>query len=612
MPLLLLFLAFLPFTEALSFSANITTTSGIILGVSVLPSGLTGISFFSFPGGGAQVISQAPSLSATFGNSSGRVGATALGLGGGQASVTPLCLGGCAASLSADGTSITVSGLAFFLPGAPSTAAFATETWTLSLLNASAVSWVVQRTYAQGGTLAVSRLALALKELGDTQPIHGPQVPSFRDADMFLNESSTGGFATGLDASDGGLFEYLSPTTNQAVRFSPSAAIFRFAGVSTSSPALFSHANVFGDGTTEFVSLGFEMSDPRAPPRPVKAGDAETLTLVLHQIASDFDPLAPLEEDPFPRIAFSHPNASLVLQVGTLAAVQFQHKGWLFGNNPGSSPCLHEMAWFPLIHGLFDAGSVALLAKELSFFARSGWQPQDYNNTVFQHAYFNHTSDLEAGAQWGLSQRYSSAGFYQCPWGPLQDENPMFFIAVYYTYLANGDLQWLASLRPALDTMRSYFEKRGLVLGSSGEPVVYRSPSSGLPDKGRHATNWYDVIEFGCYDAFIAVHAVWGLDCLSKLYEALGDAPASAAVGAIHQAAVADFNTMFWSEASSAYYDWVDSSGAPRKYFYVDIAFTAIIAKVANASQAEALLEHYDTRLADIESSLGVKAGNIW
>jgi hypothetical protein len=87
---------------------------------------------------------------------------------------------------------------------------------------------------------------------------------------------------------------------------------------------------------------------------------------------------------------------------------------------------------------------------------------------------------------------------------------------------------------------------------------------------------------------------------------------ASAAVGAIHQAAVADFNTMFWSEATSSYYDWVDSSGAPRNYFYVDIAFTAIIANVANATQASALLQHYDTRLADIESSLGVQAGNIW
>lgn len=132
---------------------------------------------------------------------------------------------------------------------------------------------------------------------------------------------------------------------------------------------------------------------------------------------------------------------------------------------------------------------MGLLAKELSFFARSGWQSQDYNNTVFEHAYFDHTSDLAAGAEWGLSQRYSAAGFYQCPWGPLQDENVMFPIAVFFTFLGTGDLDWLASMKPALDALTKYFAKRGLVLGG-GSPVVFKSPGSGLPDKGRHASNW--------------------------------------------------------------------------------------------------------------------------
>jgi hypothetical protein len=122
----------------------------------------------------------------------------------------------------------------------------------------------------------------------------------------------------------------------------------------------------------------------------------------------------------------------------------------------------------------------------------------------------------------------------------------------------------------------------------------------------------YDVIEFGNYDAFIAVHGVWALDCLAKMYGALGDAPAAATAAATHEAAVADFNAMFWSASDAAYYDWVDAAGASRLYFYVDIAFTAIIAGVANASQAAALLTHYDTRLAEIERTLNVKPGNIW
>ena len=285
-----------------------------------------------------------------------------------------------------------MSGLAFFLRGAPAPSSpFATEDWALEVVNATALRWSVQRTYRQGGALRVSRLALALAELGPVQPIHGPQVPSFRDAGMFLNETSTGGFETGLDGgSEGPMYEFLAPTTNQPVRFSPSAAIFRFAG-SASAPRtpLFSFANAFGDGTTHWLNMGFEFVDPRAGARAVTAGSTETLQLVVHQIATDFDPDAGVEEDPFPRIPFSHPNKTLELQIGTLAAVQFQHKGWVFGNNPGSSPCLHEMAWFPLIHGLFDADSVALLQKELTFFGTCGFQSQNYNNSQFQHAYSN-------------------------------------------------------------------------------------------------------------------------------------------------------------------------------------------------------------------------------
>jgi hypothetical protein len=446
------------------------------------------------------------------------------------------------------------------------------------------------------------------------QPILGPQVPSFRDAAMFLNETSTGGFATGLDSGAAGqMFEFLSPTASQPVRFSPSAAVFRFTGASSEpeAPPLWSFANAFGDGTTADLSMGFAFVDPRGAPRRVAAGQTEALALTLSQTATDFDAQAGADADPFPRIAFSHPNKTLERQVGTLAAVQFQHKGWLFGNNPGSSPCLHEMAWFPLIHGLFDAASVALLQKELAFFGTCGFQSQDYNNSDFQHAYFYHSCDVEDGAAFGLSQRYSSRGFYQCPWGPLQDENPMFFIAVYYTYLASGDAAWLAAMRPALDSMARYLAKRGLALGT-GAPVVYKSPASGLADAGRHTTNWYDIVEFGNYDAFIAVHGVWALDCLAALYGALGDARAAAATAAIHAQAVADFNVMFWDPAAAAFADWIDVTGRRRTYFYVDIAFTAIVARVANASQAAALLRHYDARLAEIESQLGVTPGAIW
>ena len=117
----------------------------------------------------------------------------------------------------------------------------------------------------------------------------------------------------------------------------------------------------------------------------------------------------------------------------------------------------------------------------------------------------------------------------------------------------------------------------------------------------RHRTRpRYDIIEFGNYDAYLAVWGVWGLQCLSEIYAALGDQAAAAQYAAVHARAVTDFNALFWNSARGAYSDWIDIKGNARSYFYVDIAFTAIIAGVANASQADALLAHYDSRLAEV------------
>ena len=58
--------------------------------------------------------------------------------------------------------------------------------------------------------------------------------------------------------------------------------------------------------------------------------------------------------------------------------------------------------------------------------------------------------------------------------------------------------------------------------------------------------------------------------------------------------------------------DWIDVEGRARHYFYVDTAFVAIIAGVADANQTAALLEHYDSRLAEIYTTLNVTPGSIW
>lgn len=185
-------------------------------------------------------------------------------------------------------------------------------------------------------------------------------------------------------------------------------------------------------------------------------------------------------------------------------------------------------------------------------------------------------------------------------------------IAVYYAAASSGDKAWLASMRPALDTIAAYLASRGLTLPTPPGGVVFVSPASGLADAGRHASNWYDVINFGHLDAYIAVHGVWAMECLSEIYAALGDADAAAHAAAIHAQAAKDFNSIFWNASRRAYTDWIDVHGNARSYFYVDIAFVAIIAGVADAAQATALLDHYDERLAEIYSAYNVTPGSIW
>jgi hypothetical protein len=108
------------------------------------------------------------------------------------------------------------------------------------------------------------------------------------------------------------------------------------------------------------------------------------------------------------------------------------------------------------------------------------------------------------------------------------------------------------------------------------------------------------------------VHAVWAVGCLAEIYEALGDAAAAADAAALHARAAADFNAVFWNASARAYTDWIDVSGRARYYFYVDIAFVAILAGVAAPAQAADLLDHYDARLAEIYAEYNVTPGSIW
>jgi hypothetical protein len=135
-----------------------------------------------------------------------------------------------------------------------------------------------------------------------------------------------------------------------------------------------------------------------------------------------------------------------------------------------------------------SAVAVRAMQQELSFFAGCGWAPAAWLDQpgVYQ---FVHSCNLTDGARFGLTQRYASSGFYNCPWGPLTDQDVMFPIAVYFAATSSGDLAWLRSLRPALDAVQAFLAQSGLALGGAG-PAVFVSPASGLADGGRHTGNW--------------------------------------------------------------------------------------------------------------------------
>ena len=454
----------------------------LTVGLAVDGAGHASIANFSFFGAGASTVNFALAGSPT------QVGTTLLvpaGLQGSHAgALAPTCGAGCTVASTA--TTATVTGLTLALT--PGGAPLAAENWTLTLLNASAFAWTVQRVgLEQGPELAVDRLGLSLQTTGGL-PIHSQQIPSFVDLDMFLNETSTGGFDTG-----NAFYEYLSPNPRQYVRFTPSGALFIVEGSAELNgaplPALWSFSKPFGDGTAD-CNIGFESIDPRAGGRGrpwLPVGATQTLRMVLHQVETDVPTGGGRGAGPFPRLSVALPNATLDAAMNTLFNTQYQLLGWLMGNNPASVPCLHEMAWWPMMASTLDAGSVAFAAmqQELSFFVRCGWTPEESGGGDYQ---FVHSCSLADGARFGLTQRYASSGFYNCPWGTLTDEDVHLPIAVYFAVTSSGDMDWLRSMRPALDAMVQFFASRGLTVPAA--QAVYVSPTSGLADGGKHTSNW--------------------------------------------------------------------------------------------------------------------------
>jgi hypothetical protein len=323
----------------------------------------------------------------------------------------------------------------------------------------------------QAHTVLSDRLALSFETIG-VPPIHGNQIPSWLDLSMKFNESAAAGFSLG-----DGQFEFLS-RAQQTVKWAPTGALMAYeasaSGAGPASQASFSYAKPAMDGTSRTVTLGVQAvaGRPEGAPAELPSGAAVALGFSLRLLPE-------AEQGNFPLLNFSMPASASNDKFSSLlrefASVQNMFEGFFFGNNPASVVCLHESGWFPLIQGMYPAGSLGIAAvqREFEYFGACGWDNGSPRNGT-DSPYVSCTP-----GSGGLVHRLASNGFYNAPWGALQDQNPHFIIGVHALALATGDKAAAQRLLPAVLLVAQYLEANGLA--NSG---IFTSPASGLANGG--------------------------------------------------------------------------------------------------------------------------------
>lgn len=123
-----------------------------------------------------------------------------------------------------------------------------------------------------------------------------------------------------------------------------------------------------------------------------------------------------------------------------------------------------------------------------------------------------------------------------------------------------------------------------------------------------------------------------------QIHTWLGDAAAAAKYAGLHARSAAAFNALFWQGGGDGprrhvgYSDWVDTAGIAHRYFYSgegsglpphrrtpptpsplpDVQFVAILAGIANASQAAALVSQYDALRTGLLQRWNLSSDRIW
>lgn len=227
----------------------------------------------------------------------------------------------------------------------------ASESWNITVAG-SRLTFMIERTYHRAVRIVGDRVpAFVLRTVGSGEsPLAGAQVPSVLDLDMRTNGSR--GFALPAGGSARRWYEVLSEAGGGRVLdvvLAPSRLTLRstMGGDAVDNATLFSMARPPSDGTT-VIALGRE-GVGRLGPAVGADGAVARAAGETHRFTWELDLLGP---------DVAAPTAPFVLELGTaeapraaaagaLARQYNMWLGWIYGNNPASVPCLHEMGFFP-------------------------------------------------------------------------------------------------------------------------------------------------------------------------------------------------------------------------------------------------------------------------
>ena len=99
--------------------------------------------------------------------------------------------------------------------------------------------------------------------------------------------------------------------------------------------------------------MGATSVDRRQPPVAVQADDVTSISLAFTVLANQ------TTGSPYGTLNLHLPTALAALSedIQVFLRVQNLWSGWLFGNNPASTPVLQEMAYFSWIQSILEVGS---------------------------------------------------------------------------------------------------------------------------------------------------------------------------------------------------------------------------------------------------------------